>query len=113
MTHGLSRYLFACQISGAGSPPHTDGQMHTLTITLTVPGTTLMMHGAPALVLAQHLGRNLRFKGSPLCDRPRSNSCRQRNRCNARTCSAIAGTRSSGQKNKCPGALNLNGSPCG
>jgi len=35
------------------------------------PGTTLMMHGAPALVLAQHLGRNLRFKGSPLCDRPR------------------------------------------
>jgi hypothetical protein len=31
----------------------------------------------PALVLAQHLGRNLRFKGSPLCDRPRSNSCRQ------------------------------------
>ena len=33
-------------------------------------------HGAPALVLAQHLGRNLRFKGSPLCDRPRSNSCR-------------------------------------
>jgi len=31
-------------------------------------------HGAPALVLAQHLGRNLRFKGS---DRPRSNSCRQ------------------------------------
>ena len=39
-------------------------------------GTTLMMHGAPALVLAQHLGRNLRFKGSPLCDRPRSNSCR-------------------------------------
>src|SRR6266478_2882089 len=40
------------------------------------PGTTLMMHGAPALVLAQHLGRNLRFKGSPLCDRPRSNSCR-------------------------------------
>src|SRR6266481_10153475 len=77
MTHGLSRYLFACPISGAGSPPHTDGQMHTLTITLTVPGTTLMMHGAPALVLAQHLGRNLRFKGSPLCDRPRSNSCRQ------------------------------------
>ena len=30
------------------------------------PGTTLMMHGAPALVLAQHRGRNLRFKGSPL-----------------------------------------------
>ena len=29
------------------------------------PRTTLMMHGAPALVLAQHLGRNLRFKGSP------------------------------------------------
>src|SRR5258708_17913626 len=25
------------------------------------PGTTLMMHGAPALVLAQHIGRNLRF----------------------------------------------------
>src|SRR6266446_8467106 len=25
----------------------------------------------------QHLGRNLRFKGSPVCDRPRSNSCRQ------------------------------------
>jgi hypothetical protein len=23
-----------------------------------------MMHGAPARVLAQHLGRNLRFKGS-------------------------------------------------
>jgi hypothetical protein len=46
------------------------------------PGTTLMMHGAPALVLAQHLGRNLRFKGSPLCDRPRSNilrhQCRSR-----------------------------------
>ena len=35
-----------------------------------------MMHGTPARVLAQHLGRNLRFKGSPLCDRPRSNSCR-------------------------------------
>jgi hypothetical protein len=31
-----------------------------------------MMHGAPALVLAQHLGRSLRFKGSPVCDRPRS-----------------------------------------
>src|SRR6266481_2776074 len=30
-----------------------------------LPGTTLMIHGAPALVLAQHLGRNLRFKGSP------------------------------------------------
>jgi hypothetical protein len=41
------------------------------------PGTTLMMHGAPALVLAQHLGRNLRFKGSPLCDRPRSNILRR------------------------------------
>src|SRR5258705_9868906 len=40
------------------------------------PGTTLVMHGTPARVLAQHLGRNLRFKGSPLCDRPRSNSCR-------------------------------------
>ena len=40
------------------------------------PGTTLMIHGAPALVLAQHLGRNLRFKGSAVCDRPRSNSCR-------------------------------------
>src|SRR5260221_4910160 len=82
MTHGLSRYLFACPISGAGSPPHTDGQMHTLTITLTVPGTTLMMHGAPALVLAQHLGRNLRFKGSPVCDRPPSSilrhQCRSR-----------------------------------
>jgi len=26
------------------------------------PGTTLMMHGAPARVLAQHLGRNLRFR---------------------------------------------------
>jgi hypothetical protein len=38
------------------------------------PGTTLMMHGAPALVLAQHLGRNLRFKGSPVCDRPHSAS---------------------------------------
>src|SRR5262245_18819411 len=25
------------------------------------PGTTLMMHGAPARVLAQHLGRNLRI----------------------------------------------------
>jgi hypothetical protein len=36
------------------------------------PGTTLMMHGAPARVLAQHLGRNLRFKGSPVRDRPRS-----------------------------------------
>jgi hypothetical protein len=34
-----------------------------------------MIHGAPALVLAQHLGRNLRFKGSPLCDRPRSRAC--------------------------------------
>jgi hypothetical protein len=41
------------------------------------PGITGMMHGAPALVLAQHLGRNLRFKGSPLCDRPRSNISRQ------------------------------------
>src|SRR6266436_7886809 len=40
------------------------------------PGSTLMMHGTPARVLAQHLGQNLRFKGSPLCDRPRSNSCR-------------------------------------
>src|SRR6266481_6980336 len=26
--------------------------------------TTLMMHGAPALVLAQHLGRNLRLKAA-------------------------------------------------
>ena len=42
-----------------------------------LPGTTLMIHGAPALVLAQHLGRNLRFKGSPLCDRPRSNILRR------------------------------------
>ena len=46
------------------------------------PGTTLMMHGAPALVLAQHLGRNLRFKGSPVCDRPPSSilrhQCRSR-----------------------------------
>jgi hypothetical protein len=25
------------------------------------PGTALMMHGAPALIVAQHLGRNLRF----------------------------------------------------
>src|SRR5260370_23475706 len=33
-----------------------------------------MMHGAPALVLAQDLGRNLRFKGSPVCDRPHSAS---------------------------------------
>ena len=40
------------------------------------PGTTLMMHGAPARVLAQHLGRYLRFKGSPLGDRPRSSICR-------------------------------------
>src|SRR5258708_10004620 len=29
-----------------------------------------------SIAVAQHLGRNLRFKGSPLCDRPRSNSCR-------------------------------------
>jgi hypothetical protein len=29
-----------------------------------------MMHGAPARVLAQHLGRNLRFNGSPVRDRP-------------------------------------------
>ena len=29
------------------------------------PGITLMTHGAPARVLAQQLGRNLRFKGSP------------------------------------------------
>src|SRR5258707_7314336 len=36
------------------------------------PGTTLMMHGAPALVLAQHLGRNLRFKGSRTADMPRA-----------------------------------------
>src|SRR5258707_14478598 len=38
------------------------------------------MHGAPARVLAQHLGRNLRFKGSPLCDRPGSwrHQCRSR-----------------------------------
>src|SRR5262249_4911457 len=46
------------------------------------PGVTLMMQGAPARVLAQHFGRNLRFKGSPLCDRPRSNilrhQCRSR-----------------------------------
>src|SRR5262245_6742407 len=28
------------------------------------PGTTFMMQATPALVLAQHLGRNLRFKGS-------------------------------------------------
>jgi hypothetical protein len=34
------------------------------------------MHGAPARVLAQHLGRNLRFKGSPLDDNPRSSICR-------------------------------------
>ena len=44
------------------------------------PGTTLMMHGAPARVLAQHLGRNLRFNGSPLCDRPRSNIPRHQRR---------------------------------
>src|SRR5260370_289816 len=41
-----------------------------------------MIHGTPARVLAQHLGRNLRFKGSPLCDRPPSNifrrQCRSR-----------------------------------
>src|SRR5262249_26231975 len=46
------------------------------------PGTTLMRHGAPALVLAQHLGRSLRFKGSPVRDRPRSSisrhQCRSR-----------------------------------
>src|SRR5262245_7221795 len=46
------------------------------------PGTTLMMHGATARVLAQHLGRNLRFKGSPVRDRPRSSilrhQCRSR-----------------------------------
>src|SRR5437016_6844880 len=35
-----------------------------------------MMHGAPARVLAQHLGRNLRFKGSPVRDRPRSSILR-------------------------------------
>src|SRR5260370_29491922 len=29
------------------------------------PGSTLMVHGDPARVLAQHLGRNLRFNGSP------------------------------------------------
>jgi len=29
-----------------------------------------MMHGAPALVVAQHLGWNLRFNGSPVRDRP-------------------------------------------
>ena len=44
------------------------------------PGTTLMMHGAPARVLAQHLGRNLRFKGNPRCDRPRSNILRHQRR---------------------------------
>src|SRR5260370_5231605 len=43
---------------------------------ISLSNTTVMIHGAPALVLAQHLGRNLRFKGSPLRDRPRSNSCR-------------------------------------
>src|SRR5215510_6561496 len=46
------------------------------------PGTTLMMQGAPARVLAQHLGRNLRVKGSPVRDRPRSSilrhQCRSR-----------------------------------
>jgi hypothetical protein len=46
------------------------------------PGTTLMMHGAPALVLAQHLGRNLRFKGSPVRDRPCSSILRHQ--CRAR-----------------------------
>jgi hypothetical protein len=40
------------------------------------PGTTLMMHSAPARVLAQHLGRNLCFKGSPLRDRPPSSILR-------------------------------------
>src|SRR5262249_4301840 len=40
------------------------------------PGTTLMMHGTPARVFARHLGRYLRFKGSPLGDRPRSSICR-------------------------------------
>jgi hypothetical protein len=40
------------------------------------PGTTLTMHGAPARVFAQHLGRNLRFKGSPLRDKPRSSNLR-------------------------------------
>jgi hypothetical protein len=40
------------------------------------PGTTRMMQGGPALVLALHLGRNLRFKGCPLRDRPRSSSSR-------------------------------------
>jgi hypothetical protein len=39
-----------------------------------------MMHGAPALVFAQHLGRNLRFNGSPLFDRPRSNILRHQRR---------------------------------
>jgi len=40
------------------------------------PGITRMMHWSPARVSAQHLGRNLRFKGSPLCDSPRSSICR-------------------------------------
>src|SRR5262249_16078764 len=40
------------------------------------PGTTLMMQGTPARVFALHLGRYLRFKGSPLGDRPRSSICR-------------------------------------
>jgi hypothetical protein len=40
------------------------------------PGITRMMQWPPARVLAQHLGRNLRFKGGPLCDRPRSNISR-------------------------------------
>src|SRR5262249_16260780 len=39
--------------------------------------TTLMAHGAPARVLAQHLGRYLRFKGSPVDESPRSSICRQ------------------------------------
>ena len=30
------------------------------------PSRSRLVHRAPALVLAQHLGQNLRFKGSPL-----------------------------------------------
>src|SRR5260370_5946423 len=38
------------------------------------------MRGALALVLAEPLGPNLRFKGSPLCDRPHSSIWRPQRR---------------------------------
>ena len=63
-------------LSGASSLRFRSGGHPAVKPTAPLSRHYPMMHGTPARVLAQHLGRNLRFKGSPLCDRPRSNSCR-------------------------------------